>query len=445
MKLLVFIAFFAVLCCGTARAADVAAVATVVEGAGAQVRLSAGAAFKTLAEDTDLPSGATVRTDAASRVEVQFSDNSILRINNMSQVTITVSGKSKTVDTDSGQVWGHVKKLKTGESFDVKTPSVTCGVRGTTFWVEVDAAEGDSVGVEDGEVEVEHRGGKRVRLKKRMRTRMRQGKLEDGAAFDPEKREKWEGFTEKHVQKRFEELDAELADLREQSRAAAEDAEKLVAEVDAFAEQVDHAAKSLKKSLVQSAALVKQADQLKKTAANTIKKGGKRDKKRQAQKLRDKIAELIEKMTETEAAIQNAWGALDVRRGDVKPLLDRAKALKERFAEIRDKNEKLQRRIEKHRKRREFDPQWPKLKKLNDAITDHEDRVLDSSDRLDKVLKGKAFKSLKDVKDLTHAITKTAEAIEENAEEIQSRVRELTTAHAELEEILRKLDAFLNE
>jgi len=62
-------------------------------------------------------------------------------------------------------------------------------VRGTTFRVEVDAEQGDSVSVTTAS-EVQ-REGRRMRLKQRMMMRMMQGNLGEGRQFDPDKIERW--------------------------------------------------------------------------------------------------------------------------------------------------------------------------------------------------------------------------------------------------------------
>jgi len=82
-----------------------------------------------------LASGDRVRTGVNSLAVIKFKDNSLVRIREQSELTVTgnVSGRafSKTVNLTRGAVGFNIKKQETGEEFSFRSPTSVASIRGT--------------------------------------------------------------------------------------------------------------------------------------------------------------------------------------------------------------------------------------------------------------------------------------------------------------------------
>ena len=82
-----------------------------------------------------LTSGDRVRTGVNSLAVIKFKDNSLVRIREQSELTVTgnLSGRafSKTVNLTRGAVGFNIKKQETGEEFSFRSPTSVASIRGT--------------------------------------------------------------------------------------------------------------------------------------------------------------------------------------------------------------------------------------------------------------------------------------------------------------------------
>ena len=82
-----------------------------------------------------LASGDMVRTGVNSLAVIKFKDNSLVRIREQSELTVTgnASGRafSKTVNLTRGAVGFNIKKQETGEEFSFRSPTSVASIRGT--------------------------------------------------------------------------------------------------------------------------------------------------------------------------------------------------------------------------------------------------------------------------------------------------------------------------
>jgi len=103
--------------------------------------------------------GATIQTDAASVVDLSFTDHSILRIKPSTTVSLKTMGETKDgglvteLNINTGKIVNSVKKLQKDSSYKVVSPTMVAGVRGTAFEVEV--ADNATIFVAEGSVHVE--------------------------------------------------------------------------------------------------------------------------------------------------------------------------------------------------------------------------------------------------------------------------------------------------
>jgi hypothetical protein len=107
-----------------------------------------------------------VLTGNRSVVEVEFSNGSVIRVKSNSefaikQIAVSSNGTQEEVFLQRGMLAADVKKRKQSDTFNVSTPTVIAGVRGTRFQVEVNplkgATESTKVTVSEGSVGITKR------------------------------------------------------------------------------------------------------------------------------------------------------------------------------------------------------------------------------------------------------------------------------------------------
>ncbi len=99
--------------------------------------------------------GDTLVSSTASRLEIRYPDNTLLRLDENSRLVLTNRTQGKPEPTLlSGKTWANVKKIgQGGTGFGVRTPTAVAAVRGTVFRVNAqDSAS--SVRLYEGKVDV---------------------------------------------------------------------------------------------------------------------------------------------------------------------------------------------------------------------------------------------------------------------------------------------------
>ncbi|GAB4368800.1 MAG: hypothetical protein Kow009_05540 [Spirochaetales bacterium] len=116
----------------------------------------------------ELSEGDRIRT-TASTAELRLSPNgSILKLSRNTEFRIETLAGSKSPDTNafslaSGKL-RTVAARRRGASFQIRTPSAVCGVRGTDFAMEVREGVREGVAVREGVVEFAKNTGERISL-----------------------------------------------------------------------------------------------------------------------------------------------------------------------------------------------------------------------------------------------------------------------------------------
>lgn len=132
-----------------------------------------------LAAGDKLDVGATLRTGAAGRVRLKFSDGSIVVLADNSQLRIVAyaapAGQARAAELllEMGLVGQRVTP-SAGGSWRVRTPTAVTAVRGTEFSVEVGDDRATAVHVKAGEVDVEPSGPQTRGIKPRPPVRLAQ-------------------------------------------------------------------------------------------------------------------------------------------------------------------------------------------------------------------------------------------------------------------------------
>jgi len=126
------------------------------------------------------------------KAEIKFDDSSTVMINKNTKIGIAApSGKIRKLFLKVGSIWAKVKKLFGGEGFEIETPIVVAGVRGTEFLVSFNGSEAQT-DVIDGEVSVDQKEtGKKFVIKPMQRILLRRKVLRRIERFDPAKLKKW--------------------------------------------------------------------------------------------------------------------------------------------------------------------------------------------------------------------------------------------------------------
>jgi hypothetical protein len=99
-------------------------------------RKEAGKSWEKAARGQVLATGDMIRTGKKSLAIIKLKDNSLVRVREESELTITGGAKggafSKSVDVQTGVVGFNVQKQKPGEEFRFTSPTSVASIRGTT-------------------------------------------------------------------------------------------------------------------------------------------------------------------------------------------------------------------------------------------------------------------------------------------------------------------------
>lgn len=133
-------------------------------------RLTNAADWLTASEGEQINAGGGVRTGAESRVRIDTSDESLIRIGANTEFQLLEFSPQPTdpvtrLQLEAGKLWVQVTKALGGGSFEVETPAGVATVRGSLMSVEFDQAAGRmAVTCLEGECELRDRAQSAVRL-----------------------------------------------------------------------------------------------------------------------------------------------------------------------------------------------------------------------------------------------------------------------------------------
>jgi len=126
------------------------------------------------------------------KAEIKFDDSSTVMINKNTKIGIAApAGKIRKLFLKVGSIWAKVRKLFGGEEFEIETPIVVAGVRGTEFLVSFNGSEAQT-DVINGEVSVDQKEtGKKFVIKPLQRILLRRKVIRRIERFDPSKLKRW--------------------------------------------------------------------------------------------------------------------------------------------------------------------------------------------------------------------------------------------------------------
>ena len=110
---------------------------------------------KSMIEKMRLNSGHSLKTAVESLVMVSLDESRLLTLEEASQAKIKAKGKQLEFNLTSGSLFFNVnEKLEDDETFDIRTSTMVCGIRGTSAFIGKDSKGHETVMVTDGTVHV---------------------------------------------------------------------------------------------------------------------------------------------------------------------------------------------------------------------------------------------------------------------------------------------------
>jgi hypothetical protein len=106
-------------------------------------------------EEFNLPTGSFVKTDAGSYARIFLPDNSLISLDEKTEIQLNYSPKAVDVQQLVGQTWNRVQTLTQGGTYQVQTPTTIAAVRGTVFGVSTDEDKFSEIFVEESSVDVD--------------------------------------------------------------------------------------------------------------------------------------------------------------------------------------------------------------------------------------------------------------------------------------------------
>ncbi len=105
-------------------------------------------------DEREFPAGTYIKTDVLSYARVFLPDNSLISIDEKTELQINYNSNKVSIKQFIGKTWNRVESLSKGQEFEVETPNTIAAVRGTIFGVGVDNDQLSRVFVEEHTVDV---------------------------------------------------------------------------------------------------------------------------------------------------------------------------------------------------------------------------------------------------------------------------------------------------
>ena len=315
--------------------------------------------------DMRVEPGSTVRTKSNGRVELQFDDRSLLRLDHDSEIQIIAGDEARGVFVTLGKIWAKVQTALGMSKFQISTPTVVAGVRGTIVRAEVDA-DSSSIAVDEGEVEVGAPGDDALTIlgaAQMVRRDRADGRRLTPGHFDPEARQRWEYWTDPVVQQRIKGIEEAGGEVRRLTEELEENAMGVFQALAVDGQAVKRVAKRVAgaDAVVRSVqiALAQGQTQLR-PAGRFGARGGTRPGARRPQPpTRAQLLAGLERANRTYTECLPLVGrGRQVLDGHVADL----EGLREDYAARQEAIETMKQRLEGFRRRREVDPHWLNFK-----------------------------------------------------------------------------------
>ena len=155
--------------------------ARVVEVTGEVICVRDGGRSERLGRGAKLDTGDLVQVGEGGQARLLVDEHAVVDLASGAELRLkpTERSGSTALGLLAGRMWARVSSLLGGESFDVETKNAVAGVRGTSFFADVDG-DATTIHVEAGAVQVESRRGERALIEASQRLRVGAGLFERG-------------------------------------------------------------------------------------------------------------------------------------------------------------------------------------------------------------------------------------------------------------------------
>ena len=303
--------------------------------------------------------GGTIRTRANGRVELQFDDRSLLRLDHNSEIQILAGAKERGIMVTLGNIWTKVQTVLGMSKFQVRTPTVVAGVRGTIVRAEVTQDE-STIAVDEGEVEITTGNGDApVILGQSQMVRRRRGGAHGvrPVRFNPEGRQKWEFWTDPLVQQRLKGIE----EAATQAQAQCAEAEQRARDVFGALAVDGEASLRLLKRVTTANLLVASVRQSLAPGTPAARPGPRGGGPRSAQKRLTK-PEMIARLNQADAIYAECLPLIGRGREALTQHVADLEGLRESMAAHQQTMQAVQQNLTVFRHRREKDPHWHSFK-----------------------------------------------------------------------------------
>lgn len=117
-------------------------------------------------EQIELPDKSFIKTSIGALAHVIFNDNSMISLDENTEIQVNYSATSRDIVQTSGNTWHRIQKLTDNSAYQVETSNTLATVRGTTFGVKIENPTQTSLYVTESQVEVNQtalENGKKVK------------------------------------------------------------------------------------------------------------------------------------------------------------------------------------------------------------------------------------------------------------------------------------------
>jgi hypothetical protein len=327
----------------SAWAADSPAIATITVVTGSAEIVRGGGPPVAAQVDARLQPGDEVRTGADGKVEIQYDSGHILRLAESTRIRLSDDPGRSGIFVFVGKLWSRFKSILGQSKFEVQTPTVVAGIRGTTIITEVEADGTSDIGVEEGEVELTAPDLPRPFLvKARQRARLaRDQRQVTPREFQPDQFPRWCYWTDDIAQQR-------LQQLQENAQQDGRDLKSVLDEAESLHQSLDQDLQSAE-------------DLLRQVNAVQQKMPGSAPGRARLHPGRPGLAVAPQKLDELSQTLAQLLSAAQTRQQTLQERSRRAEELRRRAGLLIHGQKLLVGRLEGFRQRRHFDPHWVKF------------------------------------------------------------------------------------
>jgi len=99
-----------------------------------QVEVNAGKGWQKAALGATVNEGDKIKSGAKGTVVVSLKSGATLKLKSDSEITLTSTGGSTTIDVSAGGVFSKVDKRQAGQTYQIRAQTMVAAVRGTEFY-----------------------------------------------------------------------------------------------------------------------------------------------------------------------------------------------------------------------------------------------------------------------------------------------------------------------